>query len=68
MDVIAIGRIVDYVVETQYGNYCLPAQIFGQSHPEFYHLRVFTDSDGSEWIVSASYSEDSRPGTFHFRE
>lgn len=69
MESIPVGRIVDYVVETRYGNYCLPAQIFNCLHEEqHYHLRVFTDSDGSEWIVSSFFSEEHLPGSFHFRE
>jgi hypothetical protein len=68
VDKIPVGRVVDYVVKTPFGNYCLPAQIFAQTHDDFYIMRVFSDDTiGSEWIVSAHYSERHESGTFHFR-
>lgn len=66
--IIPVGKIVHYVVKTQYGNYNLPAQIYGQMQPDVYHLRVFTDATGSEWLVTGRYSEGKEYGTFHFCE
>ena len=68
MENICLGKIVHYVIETDYGNYFLPACVYAQHNSKEYGLRVFTDTGDSEWLASGYYSDRKEPGSFHFRD
>lgn len=67
METLILGSIVHYAIDTGLGVYVLPARVISFESDGKLSLRVFTDVNGSEWIVSADRSALKLPGTWHFR-
>lgn len=61
---VPLGEIVHFVIDTGMGIYVLPARVIAMNQEEA-SLRVYTDKNGSEWIVNACYSESKEVGTWH---
>lgn len=64
---VILGSVVHYYFETLFGAYWLPAVVIAFESEGFVSLRVFTDTTGSEWIVSAKMSTSRQPGTCHLK-